>query len=61
MTRCTAGEKPDPADAADRAAVDAVFEGLARAIAERPPEERAFIETRSSAGPACCPPPFAIR
>ena len=46
MTRCTAGEKPDADDAADRAAVDAVFEDIAEAIAERPPEARAFIETR---------------
>ena len=40
------GEKPDADDAADRAAIDAKFEGLTAAIAERPPEERAFIETR---------------
>ena len=39
-------EKPDGADPTDRAAVDVVFEDLAEAIAERPPEERAFIETR---------------
>ena len=46
MTRCTAGEKPDAGDPADRAAVDAVFEDLAEAIAGRPPEEKANIETR---------------
>ena len=40
------GEKPDADDPADRAAIDAKFEGLTAAIAERPPEERAFIETR---------------
>jgi len=37
-------EKPDPADAADRAAVDAVFESLARTFAEHPAEGRASIE-----------------
>ena len=44
MTRCTAGEKPDPADAADRAAVDAVFESLARTFAEHPADARTLIE-----------------
>ena len=44
MTRCTAGEKPDAGDPADRAAVDAVFENLAEDIAEHPPEDRASIE-----------------
>ena len=39
-------EKPDAADPADRAAVDVVFEDIAEAIAGRPPEERAIIETR---------------
>ena len=39
-------EKPDAGDPADRAAVDVLFEGLAEAIAGRPPEEQAFIETR---------------
>ncbi|MCH7711573.1 MAG: hypothetical protein IH903_08040, partial [Proteobacteria bacterium] len=39
-------EKPDPDDPADRAAVDVLFDDLAEAIAGRPPEERAFIETR---------------
>ena len=37
-------EKPDAEDAADRAAVDALFEGLAEDIAEHPPEDRAWIE-----------------
>jgi len=36
-------QKPDETD---RAAVDAVFEDIAEAIAGRPPEERAIIETR---------------
>ena len=40
------GERPDADNPADRAAVDVVFEDIAEAIAERPPEERAFIETR---------------
>ena len=40
------GEKPDADDPADRAAVDAMFENLAEAIAGRPPEEKANIETR---------------
>ncbi len=40
------GEKPDAEDPADRAAIDAKFEGLTAAFADRPPEERAFIETR---------------
>ena len=35
-----------PDDSADRAAVDAVFDDLAEAIAGRSAEERAFIETR---------------
>ncbi len=37
-------EKPDPADAADRAAVDAVFESLARTFAEHPADARTLIE-----------------
>lgn len=37
-------QKPDGADPADRAAVDAVFENLAEDIAEHPPEDRAWIE-----------------
>ncbi len=37
-------ERPDPEDAADRAAVDAVFESLARAFAEHPPDAQALIE-----------------
>ncbi len=37
-------QRPDAEDAADRAAVDAVFENLAEDIAEHPPEDRASIE-----------------
>ena len=37
-------EKPDAADAADRAAVDAVFESLARTFAEHPADARTLIE-----------------
>ncbi len=37
-------QRPDAEDAADRAAVDAVFENLAEDIAGHPPEDRASIE-----------------
>ncbi|MCH8197041.1 MAG: hypothetical protein IH904_03060 [Proteobacteria bacterium] len=40
------GEKPDPDDPADRAAMDVLFDDLVEANAGRPPEERANIETR---------------
>ena len=36
--------KPDPDDPADRAAVDASFDGLSATLAEHPPEDRALIE-----------------
>ena len=36
--------KPDPDDPADRAAVDASFDGLSATIVEHPPEDRASIE-----------------
>ncbi|MEE9250041.1 MAG: hypothetical protein V3U93_02810 [Alphaproteobacteria bacterium] len=39
-------EKPDAGDPAERAAVDVVFEDIAEANAQRPPEEKALIETR---------------
>ena len=38
------GEKPDPADPADRAVVEAHFESIAGAFAELPPEDRATAE-----------------
>ncbi len=38
------GEKPDPSDPADRAAVEAHFESIAGALAELPPEDRAVAE-----------------
>ena len=42
--RLADGEKPDADDPADRAAVDANFDALSATIAERPPEDKAWIE-----------------
>ena len=42
--RIARGEKPDPNDPADRAAVEAHFETVANSLAELPPEDRAAAE-----------------